>query len=125
MNLAAVTLDDKYALQSGRVFLTGTMTSDVNDWLERHARRARRVTDMPGEIRPLIDAQAIFYAAPRRQWGTVLIDGVEIRNTPLSRYELPPGQYVVEVKRAGYQTTVDTVTITSGNPTILGKVLIH
>ncbi len=60
-----------------RVFLTGTMTSDVNDWLERHARRARRVTDMPGEIRPLVDAQAIFYAAPRRQWGAVLIETLD------------------------------------------------
>ncbi|MCZ6918247.1 MAG: protein kinase [Gemmatimonadetes bacterium] len=58
-------------------------------------------------------------------WGTVLIDGVEIRNTPLSRYELPPGEYVVEVRRTGYQTTVDTVTITSANPTILRKVLIQ
>jgi hypothetical protein len=58
-------------------------------------------------------------------WGTVLIDGVEIRNTPLSRYELPPGQYVVEVRRTGYQTAVDTVTITSANSTILRKVLIQ
>jgi hypothetical protein len=58
-------------------------------------------------------------------WGTVFIDGVEIRNTPVSRYELAPGQYTIEVKRTGYQVTVDTVTITAGNPTILRKVLIQ
>jgi hypothetical protein len=58
-------------------------------------------------------------------WGTVYVDGVEIRNTPLSRYELAPGQYIIEVKRTGYQTTVDTVTITAGNSTVLRKVLIQ
>ncbi len=58
-------------------------------------------------------------------WGLVVIDGVEIRNTPLSRYELAPGQYIVEVRRTGYHTTVDTVTITGGNQTILAKALIQ
>jgi len=58
-------------------------------------------------------------------YGTVLIDGVEIRTTPLTRYELAPGAYVIEVRRAGYQATVDTVTITAGNSTILRKVLVR
>jgi len=57
-------------------------------------------------------------------WGTVLIDGVEIRNTPLTRHELAPGRYVIEVRRTGYATTTDTVVITAGNATILSKVLV-
>ena len=58
-------------------------------------------------------------------WGTVLIDGVEIRNTPLTRHELRPGQYIVEVRREGFQTTVDTVEITAGNLTTLRKVMVR
>jgi len=58
-------------------------------------------------------------------WGTVVIGGVEIRSTPLTRHALAPGAYVVEVRRAGYHTSVDTVTITAGNATILRKVLVR
>jgi Protein kinase domain/PEGA domain/zinc-ribbon domain len=57
-------------------------------------------------------------------WGTVVIDGVEAGNTPLTRHELPPGDYVIQVRRTGYLTTVDTVSITAGNATILRKVLV-
>jgi hypothetical protein len=58
-------------------------------------------------------------------WGTVVIDGVEAGNTPLTRHQLRPGTYRVEVRRAGYLTTTDSVTITAGNGTILRKVLVR
>jgi Protein kinase domain/PEGA domain len=57
-------------------------------------------------------------------WGTVVIDGVEAGNTPLTRHQLPPGTYRVQVRRVGYATTTDSVTITAGNGTILRKVLV-
>jgi serine/threonine protein kinase len=48
-------------------------------------------------------------------FATVWIDGVEIQDTPLPRHELPPGQHIVELRREGYQTVVDTILVTAGN----------
>jgi hypothetical protein len=62
-------------------------------------------------------------AAPQVGWvtidanpfGTVWIDGVQIGDTPLVRHELRPGTYVIEVRREGYRTAVDTVRLTASN----------
>jgi len=79
----------------------------------------------PVQERPAAPVPAVgFLTVGATPWGTVLIDGVEMGNTPLTRHQLPPGQYVVEVQRLGYQSTIDTVVITPSNSTILRKVLI-
>ena len=57
-------------------------------------------------------------------FGTVVVDGVEIGDSPIANYELPPGAHIVEVRKEGYRTTVDTVTITAGGTTRLRKTLI-
>ena len=62
-------------------------------------------------------------AAPRVGWvtvdarpyGTVWIDRLEIGDTPLVRHELRPGQHVIEIRREGFRTHVDTVRVTPGN----------
>jgi predicted Ser/Thr protein kinase len=72
-------------------------------------------------------------APPRTGWltidatpfGTVWIDGVEIGDTPVVRRELQPGRHIIEVRREGYRTIVDTVTITSQNELRLSKTLIR
>ncbi len=72
-------------------------------------------------------------AAPRVGWltinampfGTVWIDGVEIGDTPVVRRELQPGRHIIEVRREGYRTIVDTVAITSQNELRLSKTLIR
>ena len=48
-------------------------------------------------------------------YGTLYIDGREYGDTPQIRLELAPGTYVLEIRREGYVTVVDTVTITDGN----------
>jgi len=57
-------------------------------------------------------------------FGTVVVDGVEIGDSPIANYELAPGAHIVEVRKEGYRTTVDTVTITAGGTTRLRKTLI-
>ncbi len=72
-------------------------------------------------------------APPRFGWltinatpfGTVWIDGVEIGDTPVVRRELQPGRHIIEVRREGYRTIVDTVAITSQNELRLSKTLIR
>ncbi len=48
-------------------------------------------------------------------YGTVWINGIEIGDTPLVRHELRPGAYVIEIRREGYRSAVDTVQVTRGN----------
>ncbi len=50
-----------------------------------------------------------------RPYGTVWINGLESGDTPLVRHELRPGQYVIEIRREGFGTSVDTVRVTAGN----------
>jgi serine/threonine protein kinase len=72
-------------------------------------------------------------APPRVGWltinatpfGTVWIDGVEIGDTPVVRRELQPGRHIIEVRREGYRTIVDTVTVTSQNELRLSRTLIR
>ncbi len=66
-----------------------------------------------------------FLTVGANPFGTVYIDGVKIRDTPVFKYELRPSRYVIEIRRVGYQTMVDTVSITSGNTTRLNKTLIR
>jgi serine/threonine protein kinase len=56
-------------------------------------------------------------------YGTVFVSGVELGDTP-RRIELKAGRYVVEIRRAGYKTIADTVTISSGNETRKQRVLV-
>ncbi len=59
-----------------------------------------------------------------RPWGTVFVDGIEIQDTPLVRHELRPGRHIIEVRREGYRTVIDTVQISAGNSTRLTKTLV-
>ncbi len=89
---------------------------------------ARRQTPPPPprrtEPQP-VAPRAGFLTVGANPFGTVYIDGVEIRDTPLFKYELRPGRYVIDIRRVGYQTMVDTVSLTSGNTTQLNKTLIR
>ncbi|OGU18895.1 MAG: hypothetical protein A3K13_03070 [Gemmatimonadetes bacterium RIFCSPLOWO2_12_FULL_68_9] len=58
-------------------------------------------------------------------FGAVYIDRVEVGDTPVIRHALTPGRHVIEVRREGFRTTVDTVVITGANTTVLRKVLIR
>ncbi len=48
-------------------------------------------------------------------FATVWIDNVEVQDTPVHRHELVPGRHIIELRREGYRTMVDTVLVTAGN----------
>jgi serine/threonine protein kinase len=72
-------------------------------------------------------------AAPQVGWvtinsvpfGSVWIDDVYVQETPLVRHILSPGVHIVEIRREGYQTTVDTVAITANNELRRRKTLVR
>jgi serine/threonine protein kinase len=72
-------------------------------------------------------------AAPQVGWvtinsvpfGSVWIDNVYVQETPLVRYVLTPGRHIIEIRREGYQTTVDTVVITANNEVRRRKTLVR
>ncbi len=51
-----------------RVVFTSELDRPVEDWLDRHARRARRLTYIPAEPEPLRGVTVEFCAAPRPIW---------------------------------------------------------
>jgi predicted Ser/Thr protein kinase len=86
----------------------------------------------PRPVQPA-PAQPVQQAAPTvgfltvdaTPFGTVYIDHVEIGDTPVAGQRLSPGRHIVEVRREGYRTAVDTVTISAGNTSVVRKVLIR
>jgi serine/threonine-protein kinase len=58
-------------------------------------------------------------------FGTVYVDGVPVGDTPVVRYALTPGPHIVEVRREGYRTVVDTLDVVAGNPYRLNKTLLR
>ncbi len=59
--------------------------------------------------------QVGWVAVDARPYGTVWINGIEIGDTPLSRHELRPGRHIIEIRREGFRTHVDTLRVTPGN----------
>jgi len=58
-------------------------------------------------------------------FGSIWIDNVFIQETPLFRHQLAPGRYVLEIRREGYQTAVDTIVITARNEVRRQKILVR
>jgi serine/threonine-protein kinase len=88
------------------------------------AARERTTPTQSVQLPPATPAMG-FVTIDAQPYGTVYIDRVEIGDTPVTRHELRPGRHIVEVRREGYRTTVDTVMITAGNANVLRKVLIR
>jgi len=55
-----------------RVFLTSFLARDIEDWIERHARRARRLNWIPSEVAPLSTKTVEYWTSPRATWLPVL-----------------------------------------------------
>jgi ATP-dependent RNA helicase DeaD len=70
---ALETLTSQVPKEAQRVLFTSEVTKEVEDWIDRHARRARRLAYLPTEIAPLQGAVLEFCAAPQREWLPVLV----------------------------------------------------
>ena len=66
------TLTAQIPRETQRILLTSELTREVEDWSDRHARRARRFAYLPSEIQPLSGVTVEFCAAPHHQWLPVL-----------------------------------------------------
>ncbi len=69
---------------------------------------------VPTRQQPAVPAVG-YVRVDAQPFATVWIDGVEIQDTPLPRHELLPGEHIVELRREGYETVVDTIMVTAGN----------
>lgn len=74
---ALETLSGLIPKDAQRVLLTADLSEPVEDWLERHARRARRLADIPAEAEPVKEAGAECYASPRHTWLAALAGAIE------------------------------------------------
>jgi len=94
--------------------------------VERRPPPAAQRPPAPQPVPQAAAAPAVGYlTVDATPFGTVYIDRLEIGDTPLARHTLSPGRHIVEVRREGYRTAVDTVMITAGNVTVVRKALIR
>ena len=65
---ALETLTAQVPKDAQRLVLTSRLTKQVEDWVDRHARRARRLVYVPSETETLTGVRVELFAAPRTQW---------------------------------------------------------
>jgi hypothetical protein len=70
---ALETLTAQAPKDAQRVLLTSALTQEVETWIDRHARRARRLAYLPTEAEPLSHASMEFYTGSRTEWLGVLV----------------------------------------------------
>ncbi len=70
---ALETLTAQIPKDAQRVLLTSELTCAVEDWIERHARRARRLAYLSTEPQSLEGVSLEFCGAPRHEWLPVLV----------------------------------------------------
>ncbi len=58
--------------EAQRVFLTSQLNREIENWFERHARRARRLVWIPTEVDRLEHAAVEYWTAPQELWLPVL-----------------------------------------------------
>jgi serine/threonine protein kinase len=101
--------------QTGPV--TPPVTSDRNS-------ESRQTTQRPTPQQPVVP-QVGWLTVNSNPFGSIWIDNVFIQETPLFRHQLSPGTYVLEIRRQGFQTVVDTVRITARNEVRRQKILVR
>lgn len=101
-----------------RVLLTSDFNPPVEDWMERHARRARRLAYLPAEPEPLTDTQVEYFAAPPSLWLPALVrllDAVsakgENRCTVWCRFEAEAHRVLDHLTVRGYGASGESATL--------------
>jgi serine/threonine protein kinase len=85
---------------------------------------SRPTTAQPAAAPPPQAAAQSFLTINASPFGTVYVDGVEVGDTPVVGHAMKAGRHVIEVRREGYRSAVDTVNTIAGNTTRLNKTLI-
>ncbi|MDH3458286.1 MAG: PEGA domain-containing protein, partial [Gemmatimonadota bacterium] len=80
------------------------------------ARQPVRQDPRPRQVQPA-PPRVGYLTLDATPSGLVLVDGRELRDTPLYRLELTVGPHVIEIQREGYRTFREELTISSGNET--------
>jgi serine/threonine-protein kinase len=75
-----------------------------------------RQTPRPVPVRPVTPSVG-YLTLDATPSGLVLVDGRELRDTPLYRFELSVGPHVIEIRREGFRTFREEMTISAGNET--------
>ncbi len=65
---ALETLTAQVPKDAQRLVLTSRLTKQVEDWVDRHARRARRLAYVPSETETLTGVKVELFAGPRARW---------------------------------------------------------
>lgn len=73
------TVSSQVPKEAQRVLLTSEPGQPLDDYLDRHARRARRLAYLPAELPPLTGAGLEYFAAPRPIWLPVLTRALEVQ----------------------------------------------
>ena len=102
----------RQGVPAGRPETTVTAASPPPVETQQRVRTPPRT--VPARQQPVVPAVG-YVRVDAQPFATVWIDGVEIQDTPLPRHELPPGRHIVELRREGYETVVDTILVTAGN----------
>jgi ATP-dependent RNA helicase DeaD len=77
---ALETLTAQIPKEAQRVILTSELNQPVEDYIDRHARRARRLAYLPAEVEPLGHVTLEYYSAPRTLWVSVLSSLLEAQS---------------------------------------------
>jgi len=85
---------------------------------------SRQQTQRPAPQQPVVP-QVGWLTVNSNPFGSIWIDNVFIQETPLFRHQLSPGTYVLEIRREGFQTVIDTVRITARNEVKRQKILVR
>lgn len=100
---------------------TGPVTPPVTS---DRSSEPRQTTQRPAPQQPAVP-QVGWLTVNSNPFGSIWIDDVFIQETPLFRHQLSPGTYVLEIRRQGFQTVVDTVRITARNEVKRQKILVR
>lgn len=115
------TVSSQVPKDAQRVLLTSELGQPVEDYLDRHARRARRLAYFPAEVPALTEASLEYYAAPRALWLPALTRALEVQLTKANhrivircRLEQEAEALVAWLTVRGFDTTQNATTVRLG-----------
>lgn len=118
---ALETLTSHVPKDAQRVLLTSELNPPVNDYVERHARRARRLTYLPADAPTLSEAVLEYWATPRALWLPALTRALEVQTARGAhdsiihcRFEREAQSLAAALTVRGFDSTLSAATLRLG-----------